>query len=125
LPEIIRNVVEIGFGVLFIVAAIFHLSYTLRYGKEIYGSFATNAWLNSYRELIRKIIIPHAVPFTVLLIAFQVSIGLMLLTKRGLTEPALIAGAVFSLVIIPASNVRGVMANLILAAILILLVLTN
>ena len=125
MSEIIRNIAEVAFGVLFIIASIFHFSYTLRHGREIYGSFAAKAWLNPYRELILKIIIPHAAPFTVLLIAFQLSIGLMLLARGGLTEPALIAGAVFSLAIIPASNFRGVLANLMLAVILVLLVLAN
>jgi len=125
LPEIISNVAEIGFGVLFIVGAIFHLSYTLRHGTETYEGFAANAWLSPYRELIRNVIIPRATSFTVLLISFQASIGLMLLTRGSLVKPALIAGALFSLVIVPASNVRGTMANLILAAVLILLVLSN
>ena len=125
MADIIRNVAEIGFGVLFIVGAIFHLSYTLRHGREIYEGFAANAWFNPYRELIRNVIIPRATYFTVLLISFQASIGLILLTGGSLIKPALIAGAVFSLVIIPASNVRGTMASLILAVILILLILAN
>ena len=125
MPEVIRNVAEIGFGILFIIGAIFHSSYTLRHGREIYEGFATNAWFNHYRKLIQNGIIPRAKYFTVLLIIFQASIGLMLLTRGSLVEPALIAGALFSLVIVPASNVRGAMASLILAAVPILLILAN
>ena len=125
MPEVIRNVAEIGFGVLFIIGAVFHSSYTLRHGREIYNRFATNAWFYHYRKLIQNGIIPNATYFTVLLIIFQASIGLMLLTRGILVEPALIAGALFSIVIVPASNIRGAMANLILAAVLILLILVN
>lgn len=125
MPEIIRNVAEIGFGVLFIIGAVFHYSYTLRHGREIYKRFATNAWFNEYRKLIQNSIIPHATYFTVFLIFFQASIGLMLLTRGNLVVPALIAGALFSIFIIPASNVRGAIANLILLVVLIFLILSN
>ncbi len=43
LISILRNIVEIGFGLLFLVGAIFNVSYTLRHGEEFYGSFATSA----------------------------------------------------------------------------------
>ena len=123
--ELIRNIAEIGFGVLFVAGAIFHLSYTLRHGGEVYQSMTSNTWLSPYQALMRTVIIPNARLTTVLLISFQASIGLMILTRGGLVEPALIAGALFSLLIIPASSFRGVVANLTLAIILLLLVLAG
>lgn len=123
--DILRNVGEIGFGILLLAGAIFNLAYTLRHSKEFYGSFAANAWFRPYRALIQRMVIPHAMLFTILLIAFQASVGLMLLTRGSLVNPALIAGAVFSLGVIPASNLVGAMANLGLGVALALLALTG
>ena len=38
--RIFINIGEIGFGILFLVGAIFNLSYTLRHGKEFYGNLS-------------------------------------------------------------------------------------
>jgi hypothetical protein len=51
------NVIEIGFGLLFLVGAIFSLSYILRHGKEFYGSFAASAWFGPSRKLVRNFLI--------------------------------------------------------------------
>ena len=122
---ILANIGEIGFGVLFLIAAIFNLSYTLRHGQEFYGSFAANAWFGPYKTLIRTVVIPHATVFTILLIALLASLALMILTRGSLVKPALIAGAVFSLAAVPASNLPGAIANLAMAALLALLALAH
>ena len=73
LISILRNIVEIGFGLLFLVGAIFNVSYTLRHGEEFYGSFATSAWFGPSRRLVRSVVIPHARLFTVLLLKDEVA----------------------------------------------------
>jgi hypothetical protein len=40
MSDFFRNIVEIGFGLLYLVGAIFNVLYTLRHGDEFYGSFA-------------------------------------------------------------------------------------
>jgi hypothetical protein len=123
--DIFRSIGEIGFGVFFLIGAIFNLTYTLRHGKEFYGGFAANAWFGPYRTLIQKVVIPHATLFTILLIAFQIVVCLMLLTRGSLVKPGLVAGAMFSVTVVPASNFRGAIANLIIAAALVLLALVH
>ena len=119
---IFRNIVEIGFGLLFLVGVIFNASYTLRHGEEFYGSFAASAWFRPARKLVRRVVIPHAKFFTVLLIVVQASIAFMILSRGSLVEAGLMAGAAFSLVAVPVCNVPGAIANFVLAAILALLV---
>jgi hypothetical protein len=119
------NIGEIGFGVLFLIAAVFNLSYTLRHSKEFYGSFSANAWLYPYKTLIRTLVIPHARVFTILLIALLASLALMILSRSSLVKPALIAGAVFSLAVVPASNLPGAIANLAMSGVLVLLALAH
>jgi len=120
-----RNIVEIGLGLLFLVGAIFNASYTFRHGEEFYGSFAASAWFRPARKLVRRVVIPHAKFFTVLLIVVQASIAFMILSRGSLVEPGLMAGAIFSLVAVPVSNVPGAIANFALAAILALLAFTR
>jgi len=122
---ILVNIGEIGFGILFLISAIFNLSYTLRHGKEFYGSFVANAWFGPYKTLIRTVVIPHATVFTILLVVLLVSLALMILTRGNFVKPALIVGAVFSLAIVPASNLPGAIANLAMAAALTLLALAH
>jgi len=120
-----RNIVEIGFGLLFLVGAIFNTSYTLRHGEEFYGSFAASAWFRPSRKLVRRAVIPYTKLFTGLLIVVQASIALMILSRGSLVEPGLIAGAAFSLAAVPVSSVPGAIANFALAAIQALLVFTR
>lgn len=120
-----RHFVEIGFGLLFLVGAVFNASYTLRHGEEFYGSFAASAWFHPARKLVRSVVIPQAKLFTILLIALQVSIAIMILSRGNLVQPGLIAGAMFSLVAASISNVPGAAANLTMAAILAFLAFTR
>jgi len=117
LISILRNIVEIGFGLLFLVGAIFNVSYTLRHGEEFYGSFATSAWFGPSQKLVRSVVIPHARLFTALLIALQASIALMILSRGNLVQVGLITGAAFCLAVVPVSNIPGAIANFALAAI--------
>ena len=120
-----RNIVEIGFGLLFLVGAIFNASYTLRHGEEFYGSFAASAWFRPARKLVRSLVMRHAKIFTSLLIVLQASIALMILSRGSLVEPGLIAGAAFSLAVVPVSSVPGAIAKFAMAAIQALLVFTR
>jgi hypothetical protein len=79
----LKNIVEIGLGLLFLVGAIFNASYTPRHGVEFYGSFAASAWFRPSQKLVRTLVIPHAKLFTVLLVALQVSIAVMILSIRN------------------------------------------
>ncbi len=125
LPSILRNVAEIGFGLLFAVGAIFNISYTLRHGEEFYESFVASAWLGPTREMVRRVVVPRARLFTMLLIVAQASIAFMILSRGGLVKPGLIAGAAFSLAVVFVSNVPGAIANLALAAIQAFLAFTR
>jgi len=87
----IRNLLEIGFGVLFIIGAVFNTFYTLRHGDEFFGGFTDNAILAPSGRLIRKVVIPNAKAFTILLIAFQVTVAICILSRGALVKPGLIA----------------------------------
>lgn len=117
LINLIRNLIEIGFGVLYLIGAIFNSLYTLRHGDEFYGSFADKAILAPSKQLIRKLVIPRARVFTILLIVFQLTVAFCILSRGALVKPGLMAGAVFSFAVVFVSNTPGAIANLVMSVV--------
>lgn len=125
ISDLLRNILEIGFGLLYLIGAIFNFLYTLRHGDEFYGSFADKAMLVPSRRLIRAVVIPQARLFTGLLITFELLVALSILSREGLVEWGLLAGAIFCSGVVLVSNLSGAMANLLMAVVQLFLVLAR
>jgi hypothetical protein len=125
MSDLFQNIVEIGFGLLYLVGAIFNVLYTLRHGDEFYGSFAEKAWLAFVRPLIRKVVIPHARFFTGALIVFQLLVAVLILSRGAFVEVGLLVGVAFCFSVVFASNVPGALANLVMAVVQLYLALTR
>lgn len=123
--SLIRNILEIGIGLLFLIGAIFNSLYTMRHGDEFYGSFADNALFAPARALVRKLVIPRDRLFTILLIIFQLIVAFCILSRGELVKPGLIAGAMFCFAAAFVSNTGGAIANLALASGQLYLALTR
>jgi len=123
--NLFRNIIEIGFGLLYLIGAIFNFLYTLRHGNELYGSFADKAMLVPSRQFVRKVVIPRARLFTGILIAFQLMVASSILSRGNLVDPGLIAGAVFCFSTALVSNTSGVVANLSMALVQMFLAFTQ
>lgn len=117
----IRTIAEIGIGVIYLIGAVFNSVWTLGHTDEFYEGFAEGAWLGPARSLVRDLVMPNARVFTVLLIVFQVTIGVLVLTRGDLVGPALLVGAAFALVAALVSSPGGTAGNLVLAGIQIAL----
>ncbi len=115
--SLIRNLIEIGFGVLYLIGAIFNSLYTLRHGDEFYGSFADKAILTPAKHLVQKVVIPHARLFTILLIVFQLIVAFCILSRGALVRPGLIVGAIFSFAVVFVSNISGAIASLVMSVV--------
>ena len=113
----LRTFAEIGIGAIYLIGAVFNSIWTLGHTEEFYGGFAEGAWLGPAQSLIRDLIVPNARMFTIVLIVFQVTIGILILTSGDLVKPALIAGGTFAVVAALASNPGGTAGNLLLAGI--------
>jgi hypothetical protein len=113
--NLFRNLVEIGFGVLYLIGAVFNSLYTLRHGDEFYGSFADKAILAPAKHLVQRVVIPHARLFTILLIVFQLAVAFCILSRGALVRPGLIAGAIFSFTVVFVSSAPGAIANLVMS----------
>jgi hypothetical protein len=121
ISDLIRNILEIGFGILFVIGAIFNSLYTFRNGEEFYGSFAEKALLPLSRKLVKNVVIPRDKVFTILLITFQLIVAVFILSRGALVGPALIAGGIFAFGAAWVSNTGGMIANLLMAVLLIYL----
>ena len=119
--NLIRNIVEIGFGCLYLIGTIFNALYTWRHGEEFYGSFADKAMFGFAGQLIRQIVMPRAKLFTGLLIVFQLLVAVSILSRGNLVEIGLLAGAAFAFGVVFVSNVPGAIANLVISIIQLLL----
>ena len=116
--ELLRNILEIGFGILFMIGAAFNSLYTYKNGETFYSSFAENALLPLARQLVQKIVVPQNKFFTVLMVAFQLITAVSILSRGTLTKPGLIAGAIFAFGAAWVSNTGGMIANLVMAIVL-------
>jgi len=123
--SLLRNLVEIGFGVLYLIGAIFNSLYTLRHGDEFYGGFGDKAILSPAKTLIRKVVIPHARLFTILLIIFQLIVAFCILSRGPLVKSGLIAGAIFCFGVALVSNAFGAIASLVMVIAQLYLAYTN
>jgi hypothetical protein len=113
--DILRAILEIGLGIVYLVGAVFNTLYTYRHGDEFYGGFARGTLIPPVRRLIEGVVIPRSRAFTIVLVIFQVSVALALLSRGPYTAYGLWAGALFCLVAAAASSLGGAIANLILA----------
>jgi hypothetical protein len=123
--ELFRSTIEIGFGLLYLIGALFNILYTLRHGNEFYGSFADKAIVGLSRQFFRKVVIPRASLFTGLLIAFQLLVSLSILSRGNLVELGLIVGSLFCFIVVFVSNTAGAVANLLMAVIQMFLAFTR
>jgi len=116
--ELLRNILEIGFGFLFMIGAVFNSLYTYKNGETFYGSLAENALLPPARQLVRKVVIPRNRFFTVLMVAFQLITAVSILSRGSLTKPGLIAGSIFAFGAAWVSNPGGMISNLVMTIVL-------
>ena len=123
--DLFRNIVEIGFGLLYLVGAIFNTLYTLRHGDEFYRSFADKASFVLVRPLIGALVIPRARYFTAALIVFQLVVGISILSRGAFVEVGLLAGAIFCFGAVFVSSIPGALANLVMAVVQLYLALTR
>jgi hypothetical protein len=121
IPSTLRTIAEIALGLLFLVGALFNLAYTLRHGEEFYGSFAENAWFPPSAFLMRRLVIPRAALVTALIIALQIGVAILILSRGEYVKAGLILGCLFSLAAASVSSIGGAIGNLALTALLALL----
>ncbi len=118
MSETLRNILEIGFGILFTIGAVFNSLYTFKNGEEFYGSFVERALLPPARQFVEKVVIPRNQFFTVVMIVIQLTAAISIYSRGGLVKPGLILGAIFAFGAAWVSSAGGLIANLLMASLL-------
>jgi len=113
----LRSILEIAFGLIFLIGAGFNFAYTMRHGEAFYGSFADRTWFAPSKWFIQRFVIPNPRIFTITLILFQLFVGIALLSQGPYVGLGLLAGTAFCMYAVFVSNVPGAIANLVMALI--------
>ncbi len=122
--ETLVNIGRIGFGLLFLVGAVFNLAYTFNHGDVFFGSFEKNAWFPLSRTLVREFVIPQAKVATVAIVLVQVTAAILILSGI-FVETGLIIGAIFAFAAALVSSPGGTIGNLVLGVLQVLLTFAN
>lgn len=112
-----RRVAELVIGVLYAVGAGAQTFDTLGNSEEFYGNMANLAWIRPAQLFVEEVLLPNSVMVTVLVIVFEATAAVAILTGRAAARPALVAGGVFSIVGAITASPIGTVGYLILAAI--------
>ncbi|MFC2017294.1 hypothetical protein ACFLUD_02640 [Chloroflexota bacterium] len=110
------NVARIIFGIIYLLGAGFNIFLVVTDGWQIYIGFADETFLPLYREAWMAVAAPNITLIIVLLIAFEISLGLLFIIKRKYLKLVLILGILFCLASMP-TMVQAIYTNLPLALI--------
>ena len=111
----LRNILEIGLGILYMIGAGFNLAYTLKNGEKFYTAFAQRTWFAPASWFIQNFVVPNPRIFTVTLILFQLFVGIALLSQGPNVSLGLLAGTAFCMYAVFVSNIPGAITNLVMA----------
>ena len=110
------NVARIIFGIIYLLGAGFNIFIVLTQGWQSYIGFADATFFPWYREAWMAVAAPNITIIVVLLIAFEIGLGLLFILKRQYLKIALILGTLFCLASMP-TMVEAIYTNLPLALI--------
>ena len=110
------NVARIIFGIIYLLGAIANITLVMINGSQSYIGFADATFFPWYLEAWMVIAAPNITLIVILLIAFEIGLGLLFILKRKYLKIALILGTLFCLASMP-TMVEAIYTNLSLALI--------
>jgi len=110
------NVARIIFGIIYLLGAGFNIFLVVTEGWQAYIRFADETFFPWYRDVWMSVAAPNITLIVVLLIAFEISLGLLFIISRKYLKTALILGILFCLASMP-TMVEAIYTNLPLALI--------
>jgi hypothetical protein len=96
-----RNAARLGVGGFFLAMATYNATITLPNAAASYTDIANNLAWPGFDWLLLHLVVPAAVPLTVLLIAFEVSVAALVLSKRRRVRLGLLAAVAFMIGLAP------------------------
>ena len=114
------NIARFIFGSIYLLGAIANITLVTINGSQSYIGFAEATFFPWYREAWMALAAPNITLIVILLIAFEISLGLLFILKRKYLKIALVLGILFCLASMP-TMVEAIYTNLPLALIQALL----
>jgi hypothetical protein len=111
------NVARIIFGIIFLLGAVANITLTVVNGPESYHTFADNTFWPWYLDAWQTVVVPYMLLFIIILIVFEISLGLLFIINRKYLKIALILGILFCLASMPVM-IEAIYTNLPIALIL-------
>jgi hypothetical protein len=96
-----RNAARLGFGGFFLAMATYNATVTLPNAAESYTDFADNLAWPGVDWLLLHLVVPVAVPLTVLLVAFEAGVTVLVLSTGRRVRLGLLAAIAFMLGLAP------------------------
>jgi hypothetical protein len=90
-----RNAARIAFGGFFLAMATYNSTVVLPNAAESYTNIANNLAWPGFDWLLLHLVVPAAAPLTVLLIAFEVAVAVLVLSKGRRARVGLLAAIAF------------------------------
>ena len=110
------NIARIIFGIIYLLGAIANITLVTVNGSQSYIGFADATFFPWYRDAWMAVAAPNITLIVVLLIAFEIGLGLLFIIKRKYLKTAFILGILFCLASMP-TMVQAIYTNLPLALI--------
>ena len=112
------NIIRIGWGLGFLVAAAFNLIYTLQADLDPFWEwFRENAWFTVYKDMLERIVIPNGSVIVVLTVVFEVVTGVLILNKLLWARLGLVLALLWPIFLLPLMPKGPEMTTVILLAI--------
>lgn len=115
MSDSVKHILVMGLGLTYMLGAGFIFAYARRNREKFYSGFAERTWFPPAGWFIQKFVLPNPDLFTVMLILFQLFVGIALLSQGSYVDLGLLAGTAFCMYAVFVSNVPGAIANLSLA----------
>ncbi|MFC2038903.1 hypothetical protein ACFLUG_03940 [Chloroflexota bacterium] len=110
------NIARYIFGAVYLLGAAANITLVTINGSESYISFADLSFFPWYRDAWMAVAAPNLTLIVILLIIFEISLGLLFVTRRKFLKIALALGTLFCLASMP-TMVEAIYTNLPLALI--------
>lgn len=110
------NIARIIFGIIYLLGATANITLVAINGSQSYIGFADTSFFAWYREAWMAVAAPNITLIVILLITFEIGLGLLFIIRRKYLKIALILGILFCLVSMP-TMVQALYTNLPLALI--------
>ena len=96
-----RNAARLAFGGFYLAMATFNATVTLPNAAAFYTSIADKTAWPGFDWLLLHLVVPAAVPLTVLLITFEIGVAALVLSKGQRVRLGLLAAVVFQIGLAP------------------------